>query len=219
MNPAPAIEALKHTLGALADADRHVTGPERIGQAVMDAWDAEHAPRAAGRYVWSRIRLPLRLAAAAALVLLGILAANRPRARPPSPLVSESAPIASESAPVALALPGASLTPAMGSVMAPAARPSASAARRRARRGAMTPARTQEEVGLLLIADPMFDPARATVVSVRMPRSALAFFGLPVAELEAGGDVDVEMIVGEDGIARAIRRVRAAATDSTEESE
>jgi hypothetical protein len=47
------------------------------------------------------------------------------------------------------------------------------------------------------------------LVRVELPRSALASFGLPVnAEAAAGGRVKADVLLGEDGTARAIRFIR-----------
>jgi hypothetical protein len=54
-----------------------------------------------------------------------------------------------------------------------------------------------------------FGPAEGGhVVRVEMPRSALVSFGLPVNFERAGGRVKADVLVGDDGIARAIRFVR-----------
>lgn len=45
------------------------------------------------------------------------------------------------------------------------------------------------------------------VVDVELPRTALAAFGLPAGEAAEGGLVKAEVIVGYDGVARAIRLV------------
>ncbi|HEX8339075.1 MAG TPA: hypothetical protein VF621_20305, partial [Pyrinomonadaceae bacterium] len=46
------------------------------------------------------------------------------------------------------------------------------------------------------------------LVRVELPRSALASFGLPVNAESQGGRVKADVLVGEDGVARAIRFVR-----------
>jgi hypothetical protein len=46
------------------------------------------------------------------------------------------------------------------------------------------------------------------LVRVELPRSALASFGLPVGAESPGGRVKADVLLGEDGIARAIRFVR-----------
>lgn len=46
------------------------------------------------------------------------------------------------------------------------------------------------------------------IVRVELPRSALASFGLPVNAEAAGGRVKADVLLGEDGTARAIRFIR-----------
>lgn len=54
-----------------------------------------------------------------------------------------------------------------------------------------------------------YQPADGShLVRVELPRSALASFGLPVGAESPGGRVKADVLLGEDGIARAIRFVR-----------
>jgi len=46
------------------------------------------------------------------------------------------------------------------------------------------------------------------IVRVELPRSALSSFGMPVGADAAGGRVKADVLVGEDGVARAIRFIR-----------
>jgi hypothetical protein len=64
---------------------------------------------------------------------------------------------------------------------------------------------------IILVPDPMFDASAASIVRVRMPRAALATLGIPMAEPHEGGLVDLEIVVGEDGFARTIRRATTVA--------
>ena len=57
-----------------------------------------------------------------------------------------------------------------------------------------------------LPADLPFDPPR--VVRVELPRSALESFGLPMNMERAGERIKADVVVGHDGLARAIRFVR-----------
>jgi hypothetical protein len=53
-----------------------------------------------------------------------------------------------------------------------------------------------------------YDPhpiERGRVVRVRLPRTALAAFGLPVNEQQAEQPIRADVVLGEDGLARAIR--------------
>jgi hypothetical protein len=73
------------------------------------------------------------------------------------------------------------------------------------------------DAGVVLVADPLFDASVTNVVRVRVPRRALVSLGIPVVEPDVAGLVDLEMLVGEDGIARSIRRaVPVAASDPQE---
>jgi hypothetical protein len=51
--------------------------------------------------------------------------------------------------------------------------------------------------------------APLTMMRVRMPRSAFSRLGVPIANPDGDGMVDVEVLVGEDGVARSIRRATA----------
>ena len=51
-------------------------------------------------------------------------------------------------------------------------------------------------------------PERGRVVRVELPRSALAAFGLPVSIDRANERVKADVVLGEDGLAHAIRFVR-----------
>ena len=60
----------------------------------------------------------------------------------------------------------------------------------------------------------MYDPhpiERGRVVRVRLPRAALAAFGLPVNEQQAEQPIRADVVLGEDGLAAI-----AAATDEQE---
>lgn len=72
--------------------------------------------------------------------------------------------------------------------------------------GSRRPVAAESRLGLVLMADPALDPTGLSVVRVRMPRSALASAGVPLAAPHATGQVDVEILVGEDGVARSILR-------------
>ena len=61
----------------------------------------------------------------------------------------------------------------------------------------------------LMQAGPYTQAEEGHLVRVELPRSALASFGLPVnAEAAASGRVKADVLLGQDGIARAIRFVR-----------
>jgi len=56
-----------------------------------------------------------------------------------------------------------------------------------------------------------YDPEpieRGQIVRVRLPRTALTVFGLPVNEEQAEGTIRADVLLGEDGLARAVRFVK-----------
>jgi hypothetical protein len=60
-----------------------------------------------------------------------------------------------------------------------------------------------------LVHDPFWAPGEsAQLLRVRMPRSSLAGFGLPLNEERVTETVRADVIVGQDGIVRAIRFVQ-----------
>ena len=62
------------------------------------------------------------------------------------------------------------------------------------------------EPGIVLMADPMLDVSAMSIVRARVPRTALVPLGIQLVEPNDNGSVDLEMLVGEDGVARTIRR-------------
>ena len=78
-----------------------------------------------------------------------------------------------------------------------------------ARPAAARPATDAEEIATEFI--PLGQYAQTEeghLVRVELPRSALASFGLPVNAESAGGRVKADVLLGEDGTARAIRFIR-----------
>ena len=49
---------------------------------------------------------------------------------------------------------------------------------------------------------------RGQIVRVRLPRSALTVFGLPVNEEHVEETIRADVVLGEDGLARAVRFVK-----------
>jgi hypothetical protein len=72
------------------------------------------------------------------------------------------------------------------------------------------------ELGYVLVPDPLADPESLHVVRLRMRRAGLASLGVPLVNPDADGLVEVELLVGEDGVARSIRRTALVTTSATE---
>lgn len=65
-----------------------------------------------------------------------------------------------------------------------------------------------------LVTGPPLETESLQLVRVRMPRGALRAFGIALVDPDAAAEVEVDMIVGEDGFPRSIRRVQAIAAGS-----
>ena len=187
------VEELLH---ALAEEDAAVRVPARVDRAVMTAWESTDAERRHPRR--GRVRL-VRLVSAgvAAAVLIAFAIGLRSSARPLVPSVRVSPLPAS---PAATVPEPTTVVPAREE---PARR--APRARRPAIASAPAPPRSYELL-------PGVDDARdapLTVMRVRMSRSAFSQLGIPIANPEGTGLVDVDVVVGGDGVARSIRRATA----------
>ena len=183
-------------LRLLAAADKDNQAPPRVEAALRAAYRQYYRPR---RAVWPWIAA-WGSVAAAVLVLWTFTAARR---RSPSEPAIENRP--APAAPARLEAKPAPLLP----VPRRAARPkryNASA------RSAPAPAKREIATEFLSLVDTDLGLVEDNqqVVRVRLPRAALASFGLPVEEEDAGGRVQADVVLGGDGMARAIRFVRVS---------
>lgn len=64
------------------------------------------------------------------------------------------------------------------------------------------------EMLLMFDASPVQDSEALQLVRLRLPREALQALGLALLEPDASGVVDVDVLIGEDGLPRDIRKVR-----------
>lgn len=96
----------------------------------------------------------------------------------------------------------------------PAARPAPVRAvkARPVRQRAAAPAEERDEVATDFLEIPYTEPLRpherADVFRVQMPRANMAVFGLPVTGGRLDSNVTADVLMGEDGVVRAIRFVR-----------
>jgi hypothetical protein len=63
------------------------------------------------------------------------------------------------------------------------------------------------QVLITFAADPLDETETMQLVRLRMPRAALVSLRIPVEDPYAPGLVDVDVLIGEDGLARDIRRI------------
>ncbi len=85
------------------------------------------------------------------------------------------------------------------------------AAKRRSRQSLPVRPPAPEEVasGFIPVVDVPAPIERGAIVRVRVPRSAMASFGLPETFERPAGTIQADVLLGEDGVARAIRFVRS----------
>jgi hypothetical protein len=69
----------------------------------------------------------------------------------------------------------------------------------------------RESIPLIrLVADPVFQNEPLTLVRLRLPRTSLAAIGIAFTEPEKASLVDVDVVVGSDGLPRSIQRIQPA---------
>jgi hypothetical protein len=186
---------------ALVTEDVKVTAPTHVEDAVMAEWSAARLRPVAPRPVW-RFTRPRAAVAAAAVVLAALAVIARSGTTPPrSSLPAVRPPSLSIPEPRASAQPE------------PAVREEPVAVAPRAARVNAAPTAI-----MTLAVDPVLETESLQIVRVRMPRGALRALGIALVEPEARGLVDVDVLVGEDGLPRDIRRIRAVVDRQEEET-
>ncbi len=182
---------LHDALQELARAEHAVKAPPRVEAAVMRAWDAAHGVRSSRQRSWGWTAVG---AIAASFVVAS--AVTLLRGRPPA----NDAP--------ARALPSAMSAPAVGAVSIAAApeSPAAPLVRRRVRARPTPAAPTAPApTTIVLVGGPVTAGEQVRVVRMRIARETLLSIGLrPLTPID-GDTVDVDMLIGEDGVARGLR--------------
>ncbi|HKE84925.1 MAG TPA: hypothetical protein VKB50_14285 [Vicinamibacterales bacterium] len=179
-------QALTRALRALADAEARVETPAHVETAIMALWDARHDQ---AQTAPTRRRIVRGAAAiAAGVTIVGSVAlqrdlADRPIAPPRSPAISFDRAASPRVAP---AISDAADTPAPG------------AADRHPSPGA-----NDARSALVVMGDPIATGEIVHIVRMRVMRSALTELG--IAANASTEMVDVDVLVGEDGVARGLR--------------
>jgi hypothetical protein len=176
----------------LARVERGVEAPPRVEEAVMRAWDAAHGVRDSSRPRSARWTAMGAVAASFVVASAVTLLRNGPPATDaPSP-----------SLPPALSTPHGS-SASITSVPEPRAVPRVPRrVRTRLTPGApASPAPTT----IVLVGGPVTAGEQVRVVRMRIARETLLSIGLrPLTPID-GDTVDVDMLIGEDGVARGLR--------------
>jgi hypothetical protein len=191
-------DRVRRALSALAEADRTRRAPSHIEGALLEAFDRSVRDRQIVRnaaVVW-----PVRLLAVAAALLLtasGVLYVRDGDRGTALPRADRPAVVAAHDE---VLPPGVSAEPLLASrddrPRRPASRTRTRALQRDVIRDADTAAAASGE----------FDGVR--VVRMRLTRATLPLLGIPIIDPNAAGTVEIELLVGEDGLARSIRAVR-----------
>jgi hypothetical protein len=188
------IRALRESLRALAEAERGVEVSPRVEASLMALWDAEHSAAHAGYrrrpVVWAAA------AAAAAGVVLTIAWSPGGHGRP-----------SNQQSPPAMVQRDTTLHPpaATHAAVDPAPEPNLMHIERRSRTPMpATPVERPRET-VMLVGGPLLSNERLQIVRMRVDRDTLTSMGLRSVSSPDATMVDIEMLVGEDGVARALR--------------
>lgn len=207
-------EALAAGLRALAAGQQAEQAPPALEAALGMAFRERAAkPEPAGARAVGRVLISLmtwRRAAALAAASLALVACLLWwRAQPAAPQgqgVTASPP--ARPLPQVAAPQRSAQAPPAATKVAQARRPARSASKRRITRppaGEAPQAGSESEFVVLPGTPPWALQDGARLVRATMPRSALVSFGLPVNAEGAGQPIRVDLILSEDGVARAIR--------------
>jgi hypothetical protein len=179
-------------LSALAASHAGKQAPAQVEQVLLHAFREQQARRVASRRWW-----PVWIAAAAlagGLMLMALLLPRRHREiahTPPPPPAERPVPVVT--------------APALGqqavAAKAPARRP------RRAVRSIRRPPVDSEFVALVP-GQPLFPEDFSGIVRVALPVSELARLGFPAVEEPRARRVTADLLLGQDGMAKAVRFVR-----------
>lgn len=192
----------------LREEDAALTAPPRVAHAVRREWRArQEGPRTAPRSTGAphlhppggrtARRAALVLAAAAVAAVVAASVTHEPRPAPESRRAAATS--AAEPRPASFAAPAAAPEPSVGTAREGAAAPMAPS----------PGAAAQSRSSAVLAPAPVFDAEPLDVVRVRVPRRTLDAYGLWLPDLAGDGLVEIDLIVGSDGLPLGVGRIRA----------
>lgn len=189
--------------------------PARVEASLLAAFREQHSPRLARRSMSKWLYVAAGVAAVAALVLLLSLTVSR---RPQQPVRQEAGPTTAEdmSAPHTSPPQQAVAPPNDGHKRVSDRAPKYVRTRNggRSKRGPTDLAESSRSTEIATDFFPLVNRESFSqldggqVVRVELPRSALMSFGLPMNMERAHERIKADVVVGNDGLARAIRFVR-----------
>jgi hypothetical protein len=190
-----ASDALRRLRGAMSGME----APPSRRAAALDAYRNRPMRRRASTLAWAVAAI-----AAAVVLVIGGVYWMRPV---PVPLKASLQPTAPP-APVQ-EVKAAEPSPAVATMAQrhPVAPPRAVAAKRTKRHPAQPPAEIATDFLAIPYAPPLYPGEGGQVIRVRLPRAAMSSVGLPAGENGWLEHVPADIVVGGDGIARAVRFV------------
>jgi hypothetical protein len=188
-------QKLSAVVAAVVMEDSQRVAPAAVEQLLMAEFRKQHERSKRQGAWWARAAL---LAAAAALIVAAAVSLRR----------------GPDQQTVQMKPPERHVTPPASPVIAPVVREVAKAhirtLRKASRKSTNEPAVAEREVMTEFIPI-VYDPEpieRGQIVRIRLPLAALASFGLPVNEEHAEEAIRADVVLGEDGLARAVRFVK-----------
>jgi hypothetical protein len=183
--PDAEMRLLRESLAALARVESGAGAPPHVERAVLNAWDQSHARRTPAWMRTARWAGAGALAAGIALVA-GITLDRRAPNIPAPALPAAGSPLAAADPPTGPDPRG----PADPQDTASASQPA----------GLSRPATT-----VVLVGSPIAAGEPVQIVRMRIARDTLLSMGLRPVAMSDADRIDVEMLVGEDGVARGLR--------------
>jgi negative regulator of sigma E activity len=154
---------------------------------------------------WRLVVSPLAIAASVLLLIALVLILCLPKASNERAVLAPQSPLPSRPGPVESTKPGSTQEPASVVKAMPAATKRTS--QRRLKSNYQNSEVATDFLPLTFIADSAAQES-GHVVRVRVPRSALIAFGVPMNVERAGEFIMADVMIGDDGLARAIRFVQ-----------
>ena len=192
------MERLEQALRSVREADAGRGAPEFLETRLRAAFREQHARRP--RFQWAWIGAAA-VATMALFVVWRLAAPASVEAPTPTPVIAKTAPTQQVVA---------STTPPPKPVKPPTRRRVAPPSQRPV--DAVSASTRQDDFIALPYAPPFAPTERGQVFRVRMPRQALRQLGLPMNEERIFERIPADVLLGEDGIPRAIRIVRGSET-------
>jgi hypothetical protein len=186
---------LSEAVAACTEQDETRAAPAMVERALLSALRERRQILRRRRSAW----IASTGAIAATLLIAAVVALRRPES--PRPVAVQRTPTAPKTQVIA---------PVYRQLEKPRPRALRAANRKRAQPGKAEGASGNPEIVtdfMPVVYDP--DPIeRGSVVRVHLPRATLRAFGFPVNELRAEEPIKADVLLGEDGVARAVRFVK-----------